>query len=103
MLLAMGSLVLSGRPSLPSQPLERFMALNGVAKTSWRNERLSRRATTDETGRIILVSITVRFAHQKENESMAVNVLCNVDRQVHLMASQLLTGFMNCGNRYVLS
>jgi hypothetical protein len=102
MLLALGRLVLSGSSSFPSQPLARVMVVSGVAKRSWRKERLSRRVTTDEIGIRILAGVTVRFAHQKENESMAINALRSVDRQVHLMASQLQTSSMNCGNRYVL-
>ena len=101
MLLAIGSLVLSGSLSLPSRPLERVMVMYEVAKKSWRNERLSRRATTDAIGTRILVGFTVRLAHKKENVSMAVNALCGVDRQVHLMASQLSTNTVNCRNRYV--
>jgi hypothetical protein len=103
MLLGKGHLLLSGSPSLLSWPFERVMVMSGVAKKSWRNDRLSRRVTTDAIGTRILAGITVRFAHKKENESMAVNALRSVDRQVHLMASQLATKFMNCVNRYVLS
>jgi hypothetical protein len=84
MLLALGRLVLSDSPSLPSQPLERVVVMDGVAKRSWRNERLSRRVTTDEIGIRILAGVTVRFAHKKKYESMAVNALCSVDRQVRV-------------------
>jgi len=56
-LLAVGSLVLSGSVSPPSLPLERVMVMYGVAKRVWRKERLSRRATTDTIGTRILVAL----------------------------------------------
>lgn len=86
--------MLSGSVSLP---LERVMVMvmTEVAKKSWRKERPSRIVTVDAIGRRILVGFTVRFANQKENESLAWDALCSVDRQVHLRASQLPTSSMN--------
>ena len=47
------------------------MVMTEVEKKTWRKERPSRIVTVDAIGRRILVGFTVRFAHQKENESLA--------------------------------
>ena len=54
MVLNLGSLVLSGSPSLPGRRLERDIVKYEVAKKSWRKERLSRTVTMDAIGRTIL-------------------------------------------------
>lgn len=90
MWLRLGRTRLSDSPSLRSKPPERVMVMTDVVKKIWRKERHSRSATRDTIGTRTLVALAVRSTLQRNMHNSSY-VLCSVDRQVHLVASQLLT------------